>query len=109
MKLWVIAGLFAMALMVFGGWYLANARRAIRLPPDQAAISVATRYEVTATGTFAARHVGSSTNVPGASRLYIVSRDGQEIARVTLKPFWNVGWHEAAYERLELKSSEVVK
>lgn len=105
----VIAGLLAIAFFAFGGWYLANSKATIRLPADQAAISVAKRYEVSAIGTFAARHIGASTNVAGARAVYIVSRDGSDIARVTLKRFRKVGWHEAAYERLEQNSPEEKK
>lgn len=96
-----IAGLLAIAFFVFGGWYLSNSRTTIRLPPDQAAITVAKRYEISQTGKFAARHIEGSTNVADTVSIYIVSRDGIDIARITLKPFRNVGWQQAGYERLD--------
>ena len=102
----LIESLLFLAFIVFGGWYLANSRASIRLPPDQAAISVAKRYEINTNGTFVARHAVSSTNAAEANRIYIVSRDNLDIARVTLKPFRKVGWQEAIYQRIEPASKE---
>lgn len=104
-----IASLLFLAFIVLGGWYLANSRASIRLPPDQAAISVAKRYEITTTGTFVARQVASSTNAAETTKDYIVSRDDVDIARVRLKPFRSVGWQEIAYERIERNASNAVK
>ena len=94
----IIVSLLLVALLVFGGWYFANSRASIRLPPDQAAIFVAKRYDITTNGAFVARH---STNSTEQRKDYIVSRDGVDIARVTLKPFRSAGWQEMAYERIE--------
>lgn len=104
-----IAALLAVVLIGYGGWYWSNSRFTMQLPPDQAAITVAQRYDGNRSGTFAARHTGTSTNELGARATYIVSRDGSDVARVTLKRFQKVGWQEAAYERLEQNSSNATK
>ena len=104
-----IAALLVIGLMAYGGWYRSNSRVTIRLPADQAAISVAKRYEVNQTGSFAARQVDTSTNAADGTATYVVSRHGGDIARVTLKRFRKLGWQEAAYERVEQNLSEATK
>ena len=91
--------------MATGVWWLLNARATVRLPADQAAITVAKRYEATATGTFAARFVESGTN-HARTAVFVVSRDGRDIARVVLKPFLKRGWQEASYQRIAPTSQE---
>ena len=101
----LIAGLLALVLAT-GAWWLLNARATMRLPADQAAITVAKRYEVTTRGTFAARFVDSTTNHSRTTAVFVVSRDGRDIARVVLQPFLKRGWQEASYQRIAPTSQE---
>jgi len=96
----LIAGLLGLVLMATGVWWLLNARATVRLPADQAAIAVVKRYEATATGTFAARFVESATNRARTTAVFVVSRDGGDIARVVLQPFLQRGWQEVSYQRM---------
>ena len=105
----MIAGLLALVLVATGVWWLLNARATMRLPAGQAAITVAKRYEVTATGAFAARFVESATNHTRTTAVFVVSRDGRDIARVVLQPFRKSGWQEMRYERIEQNSPGATK
>jgi hypothetical protein len=97
----LIAGLLALVLVATGVWWLLNAGATMRLPADQAAITVAKRYGARTTGTFAARFVESATSHARTTAVFVVSRDGRDIARVVLQPFLKRGWQEVSYQRME--------
>jgi hypothetical protein len=101
----VIGTGLAVALILWGGWFYSHYRITMRMPPDRAAIEVAKRFESTntaATGKYSARHIDTLKDDSGhEKRVFVVARDGQDVARVSVRPFLRVGWQEQVYERIE--------
>lgn len=119
---WFICGLVVL-LMFTGVWFFTNYATTMRMSPDKAAIEVAKRFETTA-GNYSAYLPESLADSGKTSPMFvatqddlghwldlvrkggdtasefIVRRDGQEIARVTLSPFLNLGWQFQRYERI---------
>lgn len=99
----VIGTGLAVLLLVWGGWFYSHYRLTMRMPPDQAAIQVAKRFESSPAGNYSARQVDSMKDDDSGreSRVFVVSRDGQDVARVAVRPFFRLGWQEQVYERIE--------
>jgi hypothetical protein len=68
--------------------------------PEEAAIMVARRHERRDGGPYLARRDSEAQGLGPEMVRYVVSRDDIDIARVTLKPFQDLGWQEFGYANL---------
>ena len=71
------------------------------MPPDQAAISIARKYASATGGVYAAREITSGERDGARTVTYLVLRDQQECALVSVRDFIGSGWKEDSYEALD--------
>jgi len=83
------------------GWLHANCSGLVRpATPEDAAILVVRRYEVPGEASYVARPDREAEGLTSKRLRFIVSRNGQDCAKVWLVPFLDLGWQEGSYERL---------
>ena len=90
------SNIIAAIVLIGTGWIIGNHIAIVSVSPENAAVMIAKKYESQSSGEYSAK----LDRDLGKDRIYTVTRNEKEIAKVQISDFINLGWQEDSYLRL---------